>query len=44
MAKLGIIVATLLILGGFVALMGFWPVALILGGLALLAWIFRNGW
>jgi hypothetical protein len=36
------VVAVLMILAGIVMIFGFWPVALILGGLALLAW-FKRG-
>jgi hypothetical protein len=32
------LIAVLMILAGLVLLFGFWPVALILGGIALLAW------
>jgi hypothetical protein len=35
----GVIIAVLLILAGLVLIVGFWPLALILAGLALLALI-----
>ncbi len=45
MSFIGAIVAVLMILGGLVLILsssafGLWPVALILGGVALLLWIF----
>ena len=33
------IVALLMIVAGLMLIFGFWPVALILGGIALLVWI-----
>lgn len=33
-----LLIAGLMIVGGLMLLLGFWPVALILGGIALLLW------
>ncbi len=35
-------IAVLLIVAGLSMIVGFWPVALILAGLALMAWFFRD--
>lgn len=37
-----LLAAVLMVLAGLMMVLGFWPVALILGGLALIAWITRQ--